>query len=466
VKIFATISMLLCVSAHGYWVAESDVFHFPQAAGSAADDYYFMAGNSPTTNASWTWRHVIPSEVVASLPCDVRIYCAGKSVKSANGVPISDGRFIVEFPVLAGTKQIAVTFAYGPKPAVALVDRVEYGVQPRPASPPSIEGRPDLVIVAAQAFRPAADALAALRRDEGLAVRVVDAEDIYSVFGKSATALRDFLKTFETAPRYLCILGAGSLGNGSPSFKAAGIAPAASKKYQQGQYGSDVLVGLDAPIGDLDGDGCPDVAVGRIPAQTPSLALAAVKRIGFFDSYPAAIALFVSDKGYAASAAKMATNWTGAKIMCRRESATNDAAFKKVVLGYLNSGGVRVAVYVGHGNNAAIGVPYILSAGEVGTLTKTIIFVASACQTADFADPTTNSVCFNERLIQSGPAVATVGSALETNLPDGEKLVAAILRSERIGDGILAACRERCKGAMPWTAETDVLLGDPTMRIK
>jgi hypothetical protein len=127
--------------------------------------------------------------------------------------------------------------------------------------------RADWVVITPAALHASADALAALRQREGLQTFVADVEQIYDEFsGGNSTplAIRDFIRataSWSRAPRYFVLAGGGTFDyrglTGTP-----GLLPPLMTRTSNGLFASDSL------FADRDGDGLPDVAIGRIPVQS------------------------------------------------------------------------------------------------------------------------------------------------------------------------------------------------------
>jgi hypothetical protein len=141
--------------------------------------------------------------------------------------------------------------------------------------------------------------LAAFRRARGLSTAVIDVEDIYDElrFGaKDPAAIRELLalarRSWRRAPRWVLFLGDASfdprnyLGHGDADLVPTGTA--ATELMETAS---------DDSLADFDGDGVPELAVGRLPARTAAeAALMVSKTIAYEQAGPAAgAALLVTD---------------------------------------------------------------------------------------------------------------------------------------------------------------------------
>ncbi|MBD3383430.1 hypothetical protein GF407_00765 [candidate division KSB1 bacterium] len=145
----------------------------------------------------------------------------------------------------------------------------------------------DYILLTHPLFRPAAENLALYRsRHDGLDVRVVLIDDVYDEFNfglADETAIRHFLQFAcsnwqSPAPRYLSILG-------DASWDPKNLSGPNSRTNYIPSYGNPVS---DVWFALLDGeeDLLPDLAVGRIPAQTPAQAEAYIEKLQEYEQSP------------------------------------------------------------------------------------------------------------------------------------------------------------------------------------
>ena len=172
--------------------------------------------------------------------------------------------------------------------APAQVDRIS---SYDPALPAMLRD-PDYLIVTHELFRDQADRLADIKRTEGLRPLVVDVERAYDLFSGGiveAAAVRRLIQTLAPRLRYVLLLGDDTfdthdyLGTGAVSFVPSLLA-------WDGEFGR---IPSENRYADLDGDGRPDVAIGRLPAQTPAEADVMVDKIA-----QAAAVVAASDKAH------------------------------------------------------------------------------------------------------------------------------------------------------------------------
>lgn len=189
---------------------------------------------------------------------------------------------------------------------------------------------PDFIIVSPEAFRTAAEELAAYRRSDGLNVLVADIQEIYNEFAgglQDVRGLRDFLRfhydrgaAAGTPLRYVLLFGDGhynyrNLGNETQQAELTNWIPPYETEESfdpnESYTSDDYYALLDEDEGvwewpgryDAVGTERMDVGIGRLPVQTPNEAAAMVEKIKHYEN-PATYGswrtryLFVADDAY------------------------------------------------------------------------------------------------------------------------------------------------------------------------
>jgi hypothetical protein len=138
----------------------------------------------------------------------------------------------------------------------------------------------DLVIVAHASLLPELEPLADLRRGEGLTVAMVDIEDVfdeYSFGRKNPTAIRDFVGRARDAwpgpPSYLLLAGDASYDPRDYLGFGEDLVPTRLVDTATFEAPSDDW------LADVDEDGVPELAVGRLPLRTPAEASLVVSKL-------------------------------------------------------------------------------------------------------------------------------------------------------------------------------------------
>ncbi|MBN2006081.1 MAG: hypothetical protein JXA21_22175 [Anaerolineae bacterium] len=168
----------------------------------------------------------------------------------------------------------------------------------------------DQIIVAPQHFFDALQPLVAQRQSQGLRVRLVDVDDIYPLFNGGVfhpEAIRAFVAYAHAnwpgpAVRYLFLVGDGNFNfKGYNPATYGAFTPTWIPPYREFVDPTQGDVPVDSRFGDVDGDGLPEVFVGRLPAQTAEEVAAYVAKALAYEAQPLAAwqlhALLVADNG-------------------------------------------------------------------------------------------------------------------------------------------------------------------------
>ena len=135
---------------------------------------------------------------------------------------------------------------------------------------PLVGGNAELMLISSPRFAGQVGALVSAREAEGLSVRVVDVEQIYEYYSNGiveASAIKRFVADayVQLGTRYVLLVGGDTydyfnyLGLGSVSD----VPTLYRRTHEFVSYAP-----IDSEFGDVDGDGQPEVAVGRLPART------------------------------------------------------------------------------------------------------------------------------------------------------------------------------------------------------
>jgi hypothetical protein len=142
----------------------------------------------------------------------------------------------------------------------------------------------DYVAVSHSGFADALGPLVERRQAQGLSVLRADIDDVYDEFSfgqKTPQALKDFMRharaSWKLAPRFLLLVGDGTIdprdyaGFGDADFVPTKLISLEGEKAELETASDDWFV-------DLDGNGLPDLAVGRLPVRTLDQANATVAK--------------------------------------------------------------------------------------------------------------------------------------------------------------------------------------------
>lgn len=333
----------------------------------------------------------------------------------------------------------------------------------------------DYVIITDGDFLQSVEPLRALRNGV-----VIDVEDLYDEFNfgsKSPRALRDFLLRardhWRRAPRFMLLVGDASvdprnyLGFGDFDFVPTKLVDTLFLETASDDW-----------FVDFNGDGLPEIAVGRLPVRTPEEAATMVSKIiGYEQSGGGGRreALLVADNNdifdfETASTrlnALLPANMTVHEVFRGR---TDVETARREILDKINRGQLIVN-YMGHGSTEVWAGEGLLTAEDAKTLANMDLsfFVSMTCLNGLFHDVFTESLAEALMKAERGGAVA-VWAPSGATAPGGQTGMNQALfrllfsgKSITIGEAIVAA-----KAA---ASDNDVrrtwnLFGDPATRIK
>jgi hypothetical protein len=347
----------------------------------------------------------------------------------------------------------------------------------------------EYVVIAPAALYDAATALATRRQTQGLTTAVVDVQDIYDAFGHGEhdpNAIREFLRvasgSWSSAPRYVLLLGDGNYDYRGVRATGSGAIPPLMLQTAHGIYASDMM------LGDTDGNGRADIAIGRVPAHTAQEADAFVQRVvtyesGNLDAFTRD-ALLVSGinrgedyTGYVNRLASQLDERVNAERI-NRGALTLDEARTQLLAG-VNEGSFWFH-YQGHGASTQLDDDGLLTMADVAGLSNSnalTIFTGMSCSTSRFEVPGMDSI--SELMLNGSPggAIALYGpsgpgysyhsgnmaEAFQRHLLTGDHLVDA-----RMGDVVMGLWLHQSQGGANTSSEQlaiYLLLGDPATKL-
>ncbi|HEY3568828.1 MAG TPA: C25 family cysteine peptidase [Thermoanaerobaculia bacterium] len=451
---------------YSIWYVDSFDLSYPRLFRAAGDALAFTAGGAPGVSVGG-----FTSSTVRLV--DVQDPLHPRWIAGATAGPDGAGGFQLRFVPSATGKYVAAAPAALVAPAAV-----------RGWSAPSLlstANRADYLVIAPAAMRDAAERLADTRRAQGMTALVADLDQIMDTFNGGVSdprAIRSFLSYAHTqwsqGPRYVALAGAGTFDYRNLLGFGDGLVPPLMIQTDSGLYPSDGL------LGDVDGDGLPEVAIGRIPVLSAAeLDAYTAKLTGYESTSPA--------------------NWTGHAVMTADDTdrGADFGADSDEVAGHLPpayqvdrvylkdlplaaargqlmaaiGGGTAFLNYMGHGALDRLSAGGLLTSADVpglGNNGRLPVLTAMTCTINRFEVPGTPSL--GETLVkdgQGGAAAVWGPTGLSAN---GEaKLLAERFYNAadaRLGDRLLRAIADfRTLGGNPDLPRLYVLLGDPALRL-
>ncbi|HEV2722470.1 MAG TPA: C25 family cysteine peptidase [Thermoanaerobaculia bacterium] len=336
----------------------------------------------------------------------------------------------------------------------------------------------DLVIISNNAFLQAAATLPPVRQRDGISSALVDVEDLYDEFNfgiRGPEAIRSFLQStaqWKTKPRWVLLVGDASIDPrnymdmGAYDFVPTKLVDTALLKTVSDDW-----------LADVDGDGNPDFAIGRIPVRTSedaALVFGKITARGTPSGTWANSVLSIFDRpiawDFAAAAAQANANVPHSMTLQTIDFAHSASPHDDVV-GALNQGQLLVD-YVGHGAVELWSLDGIFTSPDATALAngnRLPFVVAMNCLNGYFADLFSYSMA--EALLEApnGGAVAVWASSALTE-PNGQQTMNTELMRQLFGGGNLTIGEavNRAKAAVtdPDVRKSWILFGDPSMRLK
>ena len=334
----------------------------------------------------------------------------------------------------------------------------------------------DFVIISHAKFIDALAPLVAKRKAQGIETVVVDVEDVFDEYGygsKSPDAIRDFLRSTQSrwrkAPRFAMLVGDATfdprnyIGYGDLDFVPTRFLPTVYMKAAS-----------DTWLVDFDGDGLPNMYLGRLSVATEEDAQHVVDKLVSYTPPTAKRVLVVVDQNdHTFSFANAAIGVRNSIPSAYAVDTFNVTSYgdKPALLSALN-GRPTIVNYIGHGSIDGWSNTAVLLVDDAPSLAgtgSTPLYLMMTCLNSLFADVWTTSIGETLLRVPNGGALAVFASSGMADPPPqaamNQELYRILAANPTIPIGELVA---RAKAGTP---DHDVrttwnLLGDPTMQLQ
>jgi hypothetical protein len=338
------------------------------------------------------------------------------------------------------------------------------------------------VIISHGDFLESLKPLRSLREAEGLSVALIDVEDLYDEFSfgiKTPQAIKDFLSrvrcNWQKPPRFVLLVGDASYD--PRNYSGFGSFDYLPTKLIDTAY---LETACDDWFVDFDGNGLPDIAIGRIPVHTVEEAQNIVSKIL---AYEGGLAQVRREVVLVADVNDTSFDFEGASTALKellpgnvsvqevfRSRFTDDVQAHEAFITFVNQG-PRLVNYVGHGS-IEVWRGGILDTEKDDDLTNgnhLPLFVNMTCLNGYFQAPNMGSLAESLLNAKKGGAIAVWASSGLTE-PNGQaKMNKEFIRLVFNGESLTigeAAMRAKAATHDPDVRRTWIFFGDPATRLK
>ena len=324
--------------------------------------------------------------------------------------------------------------------------------------------RADLVIITHEDFKDSLAPLVHQRQRQGLSVAVVDIEDLYDEFSygqKSPLAIKAFLA--RTRPHYVLLVGGATydprnyLGRGGLDFVPTKLIDTALLETASDDW-----------FVDLDGNGVPDIPIGRLPVTTLQEATNALSKIlAYEQAPPSPKALYVSDIDDTDDTfeetlrpMEFLTSFVPEELFRAHLGATTGDVLRTRI-----TEGTGLVTYLGHGS-LQLWNGDIIDTDTTLTNTAYPFVLAMTCLNGYFISPGIDSLA-SALVTDTAGAVGMIASSSLTQFAPQAVLGSTILTNLAAGVPVgEALIRAKHAVADPDVQRSYILFGDPSMKVR
>lgn len=328
--------------------------------------------------------------------------------------------------------------------------------------------------------------LVALRQSNGFTVKVVNVEDVFAAYSHSVidpAALRQYIAaaTTQFGTSHVLLVGGDTydyhnyLGIGSRSFIP-------SVYVDTGIYSR--FVPSDSAMADGDGDGTPDVAIGRLPVRTRAELVELIEKTLQYERRDyrntAVLTADANDPNanvpFTLASEAMANGWPGSWTITRAYLDEMPVATARATLLKEINSGATLTSFVGHSGPTRWTYKGLFSTADVPLLTnagRPTVAVQWGCWNTYYVNPTSESLATTMLLTPGKGAAAMLGATTLTrdvaeNALGRLLLPLAVQPRMTLGEAIVRAKRELAR-SQPGFGDVLYgwnLLGDPALVVQ
>jgi hypothetical protein len=341
------------------------------------------------------------------------------------------------------------------------------------------------VVVTTSTLAPAVKQLEEYRATQGITTRIVDVEAVYDAYGdglRTPKALRAFFARLaaeeRTRPRWVLLAGAGDFDFKGNNGLGGNELPPLMISTPAG------LLASDNALVDFDGNGAPDLTIGRLPVRTHEELAAYVEKVRAHERRAAPgqterVLLLADDPDggmdFAADAQALLPAFPSGWVP--ETHTVGSAPLRAVRAGLLSSwtSGAGAIAYYGHGGFDRLASEGLLTSADVPSLSTPTypVLTGLSCFIGRFDIPGHTSLGHRLVVTEGKGSAAVWAGAGWSNPVEARSLgrefgrIAFTNRAATLGDAVHGSLDAyRARGGTAETMLSYVLLGDPALRLR
>jgi uncharacterized repeat protein (TIGR01451 family) len=319
------------------------------------------------------------------------------------------------------------------------------GITPARPAADLLHGPADYLIISHGAFTDELGALIEFHESQGRRVKVVDVADVYQRYGGGmvdAAAIDEYVAEAKRALGVSWVLLVGADSYDYRDFDGDGSFSLLPSPYGAVGLGGVRFAPLDPAYADVDDDGVPDLALGRLPARTPAeLATMVDKTLAYAARSTSAppTALLVSDAAdgvdFATVNDELANDLEGWSVTRSDIGRQGLPAARTALQGGLNAG-PSITSFLGHSGVREWGPAGFFATRDVAAVAAgaaPTVVVQYGCWNTYYVHPAADTLAHSLLLTPGGGAAMVMGGVTLTSATSD--VLYAKVATARFGDG-------------------------------